>query len=506
VISSALVFALSLGPIEPVAPPVAPTTVPAATTAVPGASPSTRSAPDQHAANRPASASSPPLDLAPKSGAAFGAARAELEASLVPAPHSADELREILLRRWGDERMRDALDDAIERYRRSIRQADERIRRPLAARIDAAFEWDAGRASFEPHAGPELVLFEQERASWNLALDEAERTLLRTLDRFPAAADAAPRGAVHAAIERKRHGRSLSSPLAAIEPDELAAMLPASDAALLRSVPDFDAWRESRVNALRERRETLDRWRERRAQALAELGPFAIEQDDPRKIRFEREIESIRRQESATEFEIEQLNESALRNLRGALPIDAAASLDRAIASMVHPEVLESERSIRVLADSLLAEPTLTAESRDAVAAVIGQFELRLASPRAALLKALAAQDFASRWAAHDRGDPAQLDALGLELDLRVRSASHRQALRSLGRDLQRFVPPTEPDLIERAAARLRSLESLERRDEWRAAMARAEIAWIRHGRARAAAAIDPQGEPELPPESVNER
>lgn len=437
---------------------------------------------------RPAPAPAPRLGSAATApaDAAIESARAALEAELIAPSRTRDDLHSILGRRWNDATGRDSVEPFVERYLQAAAAAETRLRRRLAARLEAAFAWNATLKAFEPHPGPELVEFERERALWNIALDDAERDLVRSLDGIPPSDGGAPRGWIVAALAGDRDEAPLSDPVAAIDLDELLGAV--GDAApMLRSLPEFDAWRRARADAMRARRVRLDRLRIDRADALTELGPFVTDLDDPRRAAFDRAMARIEAERSTLEADLAEATWRTLARLRSTLAPEASAALDRAVASRLHPEVLDEERSMQALAAALLADPALSPDARQALAAVAGQFEARLSEPRALLIRALAARDEAERAAWRDPQPMPRIMALEREREQLSRRAAHRRALLGLGRDLQRLVPTENGASIDLAERRLQSLMALERRDAWTSAAARAEIDRLRRGSAPAA-------------------
>lgn len=412
----------------------------------------------------------------------FTSAREEFEKALIAAPLGRDELRTIVGNRWSGPETQSAVDAALSQYLASTADAEKRLRRPLSARLDAAYAWDPARAAFDPAPGPELVAFERERAAWNVALDDAEQVLLRYLEGIAPSDDGAPIGRTRARIAGTRDRRPLSDSVARLDLDEMLSSLEVPEAPMLRSSPEVDTWRVSREKALRIRRIELDRLQVRRAEALTALGPFDLSEEDPRRLACDRDLAVVEREEAATEVPLAVLHRATINRLRSVLSPASAAALDMVVIAETSPELLESERSLRQLAEAMLADPDMTRETRDSLAAIAGQLDARVAVPREALLKSVAARELAAGQALLHQRRAAQINALEREVDFLARRVAHRRALLSFVRDLKRFVPPSNEAALDRVQQRILSLEALDRQDVWTTAAALAEIERIRRG------------------------
>ncbi len=404
-------------------------------------------------------------------------ARRDLEKELAPAARSAAELREILQRRWGGEGSREALDGAIARYLESTTEARRRHGRPLTARIDAAFEWNPTLGAFEAQAGPELDGLQRDRQEWLLALDTADDQLLRSLEGVTALDGAVPASRIRAALTGDRDRRPARDALAALVLDEFLAERPEPELRALSETPELDAWRTAWAAAARTRRRELDRLAVERAAALTERGPFGDGAEDPRRIAFERTIAAIEARELATEPPLAEINRAVLARLRMALAPTAVEAFDAAFARELHPEVLDSERSLRSLLESILVDPGLPSESRDFLVSLIAHQEARTQSPRKALLRAMAFRDAAERTERIDRSAAARQALLQREIAVLDARAAFRRALTQILRDARRVVPDSCRESAGSIDLRLDSLASEARMDAWRADAARAEAA-----------------------------
>lgn len=422
-------------------------------------------------------ASAPPSSGADRREAMRQEAASRIESTYLPPALSGDEIDRITQRRWRDPASHDAIAAAKDRYLTVTREQQMRLREPLRARLDAAYAWSAATARMEPRAGPELVAFHRERLAWIAALDAAEAELLRFLGAIPPSADGDSLPRLRVAFAGERDRRPISDPLAALALEDLLSSMPEPEIQALVKGEELDAWRDRMAAALRARREALDRLLLRRAEALEARGPFDLLPDDPRLATFEREIAEIEASESSTEAPIAELNRVTLARLLAQLPPAAAEALAERIARIVQPQVFDEERSLAALMARLASDAALDPATADTLRGLAAHGEQRLASTRAPLLRRLEARDQAERLMLVDPTPASKRRLLTAEAQLIEAELARRRVVRQVLDAARGVVPAQLATASQLIKHHLDRLAALDRVDQWRLALAIAELA-----------------------------